>query len=251
MRFADVDLDEIDSYLSDQAEQSWPLRKHLYRKAGLRLKKRILDAGCGTGGITVQIAGLTGGQVTGVEADGELVEFASRTRSGADFVQADCTSMPFEDSSFDLVACHFLLMWVDDARSAVEEMVRVLEPGGVLIACAEPDYGGLVEYPEHERFSLALIDALKARGADPTIGRKLGPLFRAAGLGTETGISAVIREGERLASEFSKREEIYRGDLELVLGSGSAGQVIDREAELVRAGKMLMVPLFWALGYKH
>jgi ubiquinone/menaquinone biosynthesis C-methylase UbiE len=45
-------------------------------------------------------------------------------------VQAGAEDLPFEDGSFDTVACTFVLCSVDDPRRALEEIARVLRPGG-------------------------------------------------------------------------------------------------------------------------
>jgi malonyl-CoA O-methyltransferase len=49
-------------------------------------------------------------------------------------VQADARNLPFEDASFDLVFCNLMLQWVTPPDAALEEMRRVLRPGGLLLA---------------------------------------------------------------------------------------------------------------------
>lgn len=244
-------LQETSEFFSAQAEWTAPLRRHLYRKAGLRRRTAVLDAGCGTGEVTAEIAGLTGGDVTGVDSESRFIEYAAGRHAGIEFVCADCEELPFDDSSFDLVTCHFLLMWVRRPARAVVEMARVMEPGGILLACAEPDYGGRVEYPEHPEFTTALDSSLSGKGADIRIGRRLGVLFREAGLGVEVGVSATVWDGELLARRFTSKLARFRRDLEAVVGKEEAGRILAEEADQVKAGKMLMVPLFWAMGFKR
>lgn len=245
-----MEFDEIRQFLARQAAWSSHQRRYLYRKVGLRRRSRVLDAGCGPGDVTVEIAGLARGEVTGVDIDPEMVEHASRAHPGVTFVEADCARLPFPGGSFDLVATHFVFMWLGDLEKAVREMVRVLAPGGILLASAEPDYGGLVEYPEHTEFSGAVTSALERAGADPLAGRKLAPALRSAGLGVRQGVSATPWEGETLRVEFEARKDMYLRDLTSVLGEAGAGRVLADEAAMVARGKMVMVPLFWALGYK-
>lgn len=250
MLFDRTDPEEASGFLSRQAARTAPLRRHLYRKAGLRNRRAVLDAGCGTGEITAEIAGLTPGKVTGLDCDGEMVRLAAGRHPGIDFLKADCASLPFGDGEFDLVTCHFLIMWLPDQVRALTEMARVLAPGGVALACAEPDYGGLVEYPEHPEFTEAVEEALAGKGADLRAGRKLGALFRAAGLGVQTGVSATVWEGDMLLDEIMARRELLGRDLQAVLGVERAGRVLAEELSRAGAGKMLMVPLFWALGFR-
>ncbi|MBM3957553.1 MAG: class I SAM-dependent methyltransferase, partial [Gemmatimonadetes bacterium] len=132
---------ETAAFMAAQAARTAPMRRHLYRKASLARRSRVLDVGCGTGGVTAEIAAATAGGVVGVDRDAGLLEYAASACGTAEFVQADCERLPFPDGAFDMVTCHFFLMWARDAGAAVREMVRVLEPGGVLLAAAEPDYG--------------------------------------------------------------------------------------------------------------
>ncbi len=179
-----------------------------------------------------------------------VVEYVSGQHHGIRFIRADCEDLPFKDGTFDLVTCHFLLMWVSKPALAVKEMTRVLEPGGILLACAEPDYGGRVEYPEHPEFTSALDSSLTGKGADIRIGRRLGVLFREAGLGVEVGVSATVWDGELLKGRFEGKRGRFRKDLEMVLEKDEAERVLGEESSQVKAGKILMVPLFWALGFK-
>ena len=243
-------LEETSEFFAAQAEWTAPMRRHLYRKAGLRRKTAVLDAGCGTGEVTAEMAGLTDGSVTGVDHEARFIEHASGQHPGIRFIHADCEELPFDDGTFDLVTFHFLLMWVSKPALAVREMARVLEPGGILLGCAEPDYGGRVEYPEHPEFTSALDSSLAGKGADIRIGRRLGVLFREAGLGVEVGVSATVWDGELLKRRFETKKIKFLRDLEMVLEKDEAERVLGEESSQVKAGKMLMVPLFWALGFK-
>jgi SAM-dependent methyltransferase len=241
---------QIEEYLAWQAARTRPLRRYLYRKVGLRQRRSILDAGCGTGIITREIARGTGGHVRGVDIDEAMVSRASAACVEVEFIQADVGDLPFDDASFDLVVSHFLFMWVRDQGRALAEMVRVLEPGGVVLACVEPDYGGRLEFPENLLLSGALLQALHAGGADPCLGRRLGTLFRGAGLDVETGVTATVMQGDELASGFEIQRSIYARELAQVLEEAEATAALEIEASQVRAGKMTMVPLFWAIGTK-
>lgn len=243
-------LEELRALFTQQAEHTAPLRRFLYRKAGLLKRASVLDVGCGTGDVTAELKEMGRGSVKGVDSNPDFIEYAAGLHPGVDFEVADCTELPFDDSSFDLVTFHFMLMWVGEPRQAVVEMVRVLRGDGVLLACAEPDYGGLVEYPRHPEFWSGVVGALRKKGADPESGRKLSSLMRTAGLGVEAGVSATPWEGEHLREQFENRYRRYGRDLESVLGAGAAEGVLEEERRQVEAGKMVMVPLFWALGRK-
>lgn len=244
------DVESADEFYARQASRTEPIRRHLYRKVGLRRRSAVLDAGCGTGVVTAQIAELTDGKVTGVDADEESLVLARRLHPGIEFIRADCSDLPYPDDEFDVVTTHFLFMWLSEPASSLEEMGRVLKTGGTVLACAEPDYGGRVEYPENLEFSSLLDESLRRQGADPRVGRRLGALFREAGLSVDTGVDATIWDGELLRDEFAAMHEVYLRDIEPVSGRDEAERVLAVEAEQVRRGKMLMIPIFWAVGRK-
>ena len=97
---------------------------------------RILDAGCGDAVLAVALA-QRGAAVTGVDADPRMLA-AGRARALAsdvtvDRFQGDIRALPFADGGFDVVLVATVLCFVDDAPRAVEEMARVLRPGGRLV----------------------------------------------------------------------------------------------------------------------
>ena len=94
---------------------------------------RILDAGCGTGGLIRRLANRHPGWTwTGVDLEPIAVELA-RSRCRAEIVQASLLELPFDDAQFDAVVCSDVLYHLDDDAKAVSEIFRVLRPGGVLV----------------------------------------------------------------------------------------------------------------------
>jgi SAM-dependent methyltransferase len=98
--------------------------------AGERLSGTILENGCGVG-MYVQRLQLFGGKVFGLEVDFERARQA-REHSRL-VVNAAGEDLPYPSGSFDLVLSHEVLEHVQDDRQAVEEIVRVLRPGGRLV----------------------------------------------------------------------------------------------------------------------
>lgn len=94
---------------------------------------RILDAGCGTGGLIRRLAPLQPDwRWTGVDVS-PLACALARERGGADIVEASVTALPFRDGEFSAVVSADVLYHLDDDEAALREMARVLRPGGVMI----------------------------------------------------------------------------------------------------------------------
>jgi SAM-dependent methyltransferase len=89
---------------------------------------RVLDAGCGTGGL---LRRLTHWKAWGVEIASEGIQFC-RQRGLDNVLQASITELPFQANSFDVVLSIDVLVhqWVSDDVGALQEIHRVLVPGG-------------------------------------------------------------------------------------------------------------------------
>ena len=98
----------------------------------------ILDLGCGPGVIALDLASkVPYGSVTGLDCDQLQVETArvnaaQRPYSNASFKQGDAAALPFEDNQFDVVHCHAFLMHTPAVRATLQEVLRVLQPGGII-----------------------------------------------------------------------------------------------------------------------
>lgn len=113
---------------------------------GLGDSRRVLDVGCGAGhwGRSLLRALPEEARLDGVDIEPSFPELASKQAaerglaSRCTYQSAPAEELPFDDDSFDLVTCQTVLIHVADAATAVREMIRVLRPGGWLLA-AEPD----------------------------------------------------------------------------------------------------------------
>jgi SAM-dependent methyltransferase len=106
--------------------------------------RRVLDAGCGSGRLTVALA-RTGAEVTGVDTNASQLEVA-RGRAGEagvepTLLEADFDALPFADAAVDAVVSRLAVMASDDPVSTLRELARVAEPGGRLVTVlwASPD----------------------------------------------------------------------------------------------------------------
>lgn len=94
----------------------------------------ILDLCTGTG----DLAGILkkdypNAQITGVDFSPEMLKVAKEKFSGIEFLEADCSQLPFEDNSFDLCIISFGLRNVENIEKVLKEIYRVLKKGGYFI----------------------------------------------------------------------------------------------------------------------
>jgi ubiquinone/menaquinone biosynthesis C-methylase UbiE len=95
-----------------------------------------LDAGCGTGFLTFELAA-RGHHVTGVDFAPAMLAEARRKAAARGvsvrFEEADAEQLPFGPGSFDLAISRHLLWTLAHPEAAIDEWIRVLRPGGRLI----------------------------------------------------------------------------------------------------------------------
>jgi len=95
--------------------------------AGERIRGNILENGCGVGMYVEHIAPF-GGTVIGLEYDFERA--AEAGINSPHILNAAGESLPLPSATFDLILSHEVIEHVQNDRSAIQEMVRVLKPGG-------------------------------------------------------------------------------------------------------------------------
>ncbi len=104
----------------------------LYEAAEFRKHagERVLEIGCGTGSDLLQFA-KHGAIAVGIDITPEHLRLArERVGSLAQVFDGNGTNIPFENESFDYVYSHGVLHHLDQPRRMVEEIFRVLRPGG-------------------------------------------------------------------------------------------------------------------------
>ena len=109
------------------------------RSAGLEpARARVLDIGCSTGILTRHYAEFFG-EVVGVDIDDGAVDWA-RLNRGAENISyriGDSMDLPFPDNDFEIVSCTHIYEHVPDAQRMLDEIFRVLRPGGFCFFAAE------------------------------------------------------------------------------------------------------------------
>ncbi|MGJ4969692.1 class I SAM-dependent methyltransferase [Bradyrhizobium sp. HKCCYLRH1073] len=118
-----------------------PVSQILIERIAAKPGDRILDIGCGCGGLSIALAGQVapGGSVLGVDISAPMLERARAVAPAglpAEFVLADATVYPFAPASFDLLVSRFGVMFFADPVASFANIRRALKPSGrVVFAC--------------------------------------------------------------------------------------------------------------------
>ena len=106
-----------------------------------RAEDRLLDVACGAGALVVDVAPHVE-RAVGVDISEGMLELARERLAVAgdasrpanvDFVLAPSDALPFEDASFTALVCTTALHHFPDPQASIDEMARVLEPGGRVV----------------------------------------------------------------------------------------------------------------------
>lgn len=105
--------------------------------AKLSPNAKILDLCTGTGDLAgILKKGYPQAKITGIDFSSEMLQIARdkwKKYPDINFVEADCTQLPFEDEQFDLCTISFGLRNIEDMEKALKEIYRVLKKGGYFI----------------------------------------------------------------------------------------------------------------------
>jgi SAM-dependent methyltransferase len=184
----------------------------------------------------------------GVDLDFAYLSFAMAQGADAMYVQGDALTLPFPTAAFDHVHCHFFLLWARDPRAALFEMTRVCRPGGQILICAEPDYGGRIDYPAGLELGRLQREGLLRQGADPDIGRKLGALCTEAGLEADIGVIASVWSAARYLLEMEDEWRLCSRSIQGLVDEVELRQLRATDEAAARQGKRLAyLPVFYAL----
>jgi len=234
-----------------QAQWTEALRLYFYDLVKNETLRSVLDVGCGTGALLPEMDVLSPAQFYGVDIDLDHLKVARQMCQECGLVGSDVHQLPFKANSFDLVTCHYFLMWVGSPQHALSELHRITKPGGCVVAFAEPDYGGRIDYPpEFIRIREYQISSLLNAGADPRMGRKLKSLFASGGFtDLEYGVYQGSWQGDVSDSEFESEWKILKDDLAGILNSAELQALKKHDLGSRRQGSRLVyVPTFYAWG---
>jgi demethylmenaquinone methyltransferase/2-methoxy-6-polyprenyl-1,4-benzoquinol methylase len=123
--------DLITALLSYGQDARW--KRQLVRLAEVHPGERALDLAAGTGDIAFAVAD-RGAKTIGLDITHRMLQLASAKSNKARFITGDMANLPFASAAFDLVTTGYGLRNVPDLNGAIDEIARVLKPGGRLLS---------------------------------------------------------------------------------------------------------------------
>jgi ubiquinone/menaquinone biosynthesis C-methylase UbiE len=232
-----------------QAQWTRDLRAYIFKKTGFNDTSLVLEVGCGTGAILTEFPHRP--FLHGLDIDFAALTQCHIHAPTVSLVQGDALRLPYSNQIFDIVYCHFLLLWVRDPLQALFEMTRVTKAGAYVIAFAEPDYKARVDQPQ------ALIplgkwqtESLQRQGADPSLGARLADLFFRAGIKlNETG--PIQNAVQNLSpKEWETEWAVLESDLDGVIPKEEIYRMKDLDQQAwTRGERVLNVPTYFAWGH--
>ena len=170
------------SYITPEVAQQ---RIRTLEGLALRSGEHVLDAGCGTGLLTQELAMAVGpeGCVVGIDNSLDMLELATKRCKGLPQVhlkQRSVEDLPEKEESFDAVTCVQVLLYLSEVSKALAELNRVLKRGG-RIAVIETDWRSVVLNGSDDVLSRRMLAAWDDAVPSPNLPVRLGPLLLAQG----------------------------------------------------------------------
>lgn len=222
--------------------QGWA--KRVADAAQIGAGDRVLDVACGTGVLARTALGRVrpGGSVVGLDINPGMLSVAARIAPKIEWRQGSAESLPYEDQSFNAVISQFGLMFFTDRRAALEEMVRVLVPGGAV-------FDSLDNIPAYADMAAILERVVGKRAADALrFPFSLGGTEELTTLFADASIASAVVTTHEVMTRFSSVRSMVLAD---VRGWFPLAQVVLDEGQLedlLAAAERALKPFVTASG---
>jgi ubiquinone/menaquinone biosynthesis C-methylase UbiE len=210
----------------------------------LRPGMQLLDAGCGPGSISVDLAEIVApGHVVGIDIQSSLVaqaraRAATRGVATARFEVADLYRLPCPEASFDAVFANGVLMHLREPVRALAELRRVLRPGGIA-GVRDPDFATSLYVPMTPLLEQWLALRMRVRqhnGGDPFLSRHYRRLLLEAGFARAEASASVDSAGTQ--GEIHRHAAFLKAQLQGIVRTAVAQGWMDQPAVDATAGEI-------------
>ena len=219
LNFSDFDYDNKPSWFSARYNELQQF-KDVMGDVDLRDKK-VLDIGAGTGFDSLRFLNM-GANVTALEYNPLQASYAAKAIKDINWFGGSATHIPFENETFDFVIANAALHHIKDLETAINEMLRVLKPGGTIFTLA--DSFSPINFTEDQEVDVFKNHPAVLRGVNeqlPQLNKYIDPLI-AEGDNLEVELFTPVVHGLHQRSEKLSRWSLedaktvlsnYRGGL--------------------------------------
>ncbi len=207
--------------------------------AGIEAGMRVLDVGCGPGGLTDALAVRVGADhVAAIDPAPQFAAACRERHPGADVRVGGAEELPWPDGSFDATLASLVLAFMRDADRGVREMARVTRPGGTVASCMwDIPGGGMTMLSTFWRAVRELDpDAVGERARPGVAEGDIAERFRRAGL------EDVVEGALEATADYASFDDFWEP---FTFAVGPAGEYLasipaDRQAQLREACRAAM-----------
>jgi ubiquinone/menaquinone biosynthesis C-methylase UbiE len=186
------DVREMTTALEERAQafDQIPVNEALVDVIAPIAGEHILEVGCGSGVLCRQISSLVvpGGKITGVDISPEFLRiaqdyvFSANLSASIQWNASQAEVLPFKDASFDAVFAARLLLHVPDPQAVLNELVRVVCPGGRVVVMDWDFDTVAIDHSDRELTRRLIHWRCDHHGGDNWSGRQLWGLMAATEL---------------------------------------------------------------------
>ena len=189
--FSDIDgtghAGDFITYLDQAADHFRPLKVFTHSLLQLRPGERILDVGCGCGDDLRELATLVtpNGCAVGIDSSQAMIDEARQRNAGCElplqFERGDAGHLRWPADYFDACRADRVFQHLPDPERALNEMLRVLKPGGRALI-VDRDWGMVAVEASDVATTHVILNRACAGIRNGWMGRGLGGLFKKAGV---------------------------------------------------------------------
>jgi SAM-dependent methyltransferase len=210
------------------------LAPELADAAGIAGDMKVLDVGCGPGGLTAVLADRVGeANVAAIDPAPQFAAACHERHPQADVREGVAEELPWEDDAFDATLSSLVIAFMRDPDRGVREMARVTRPGGTVAACMWDLTGG----------GMTMLRTFwrAARTVDPNVsGERHRPGVAEGDIAERfrrVGLEDVVEGGLQASADYTSFEDLWEP---FTYAVGPAGQYLmslppDRQAQLREA----------------
>lgn len=179
----------------------------ILERVNIKKDMRVLDIGCGTGGVCLMLQEYIGskGEIIGVDNDRQVITAAKTyvNQENITFIHADINKLPDNMGEFDIIIGRQVLMYQDDI-DIITKLKKILKKDGKLVFI-ENDYNipeNQEDFQYHLQFLRYYTECMKKEGINTSIGSQLYSLFKKNDLKIEYLSSSLTLESKETDSSL-------------------------------------------------